>query len=120
MHLLKHLNNISVWWHTLGTTSVVIAVLAAAPKHQSADFVFRTFIDGTGVNGNEGWGTRASRAYVCVIGMLMAQYTLTGERSEYLRMALMEPLNQGYDASAHVRVSYSVWCDADLISMMFR
>lgn len=85
VHLLKYLNNASIWWHSLGTTSVVIAILARAPKHQSANFVFRTFIDGTGVNGNEGWGTRASHAYVCVIGILMAQYTLTG-----------------YDASAHM------------------
>ncbi|KIN93368.1 hypothetical protein M404DRAFT_1009007 [Pisolithus tinctorius Marx 270] len=85
VHLLKYLNNVSVWWHSLGTTSLVIAILARAPKHQSANFVFRTFIDGTGVNGNEGWGTRASHAYVCIIGLLMAQYTLTG-----------------YDASAHM------------------
>ncbi|KAI6008810.1 amino acid/polyamine transporter I [Pisolithus orientalis] len=79
VHLLKYLNNVSVWWHSLGTTSLVIAILARAPKHQSANFVFRTFIDGTGVNGNEGWGTRASHAYVCIIGILMAQYTLTEE-----------------------------------------
>jgi hypothetical protein len=79
VHLLKYLNNISVWWHAAGTTSLVIAILARAPTHQSADFVFRTFIDGTGLNGSEGWGTRASHAYVCVIGMLMAQYTLTGQ-----------------------------------------
>ncbi|KAI6021042.1 amino acid/polyamine transporter I [Pisolithus marmoratus] len=85
VHLLKYLNNVSIWWHSLGTTSLVIAVLVRAPKHQSANFVFRTFIDGTGVNGNEGWGTRASHAYVCIIGILMAQYTLTG-----------------YDASAHM------------------
>jgi amino acid transporter len=79
VHLLKYLNNISVWWHAAGTTSLVIAILARAPTHQSADFVFRTFIDGTGVNGSVGWGTRASDAYVCVIGILMAQYTLTGQ-----------------------------------------
>lgn len=85
VHLLKYLNNISIWWHALGTTSLVIAILASAPKHQSAEFVFRTFIDGTSVGGAEGWGARASRAYVCVVGMLMAQYTLTG-----------------YDASAHM------------------
>ncbi|KAH7925965.1 APC amino acid permease [Leucogyrophana mollusca] len=85
VHLLKYLNNISVWWHAVGTTSLVIAILARAPRHQSAEFVFRTFIDGTGVNGNEGWGVRASHAYVCIIGMLMAQYTLTG-----------------FDASAHM------------------
>lgn len=79
VHLLKYLNNISVWWHAVGTTSLVIAILARAPSHQSAEFVFRTFIDNTGVAGSEGWGARASHAYVCVIGILMAQYTLTGK-----------------------------------------
>jgi hypothetical protein len=77
VRILKYLNNISVWWHALGTTSVVIAILAAAPKHQSGKFVFRTFIDGTGVDG-VGWSQRASPAYVAVIGILMAQYTMTG------------------------------------------
>ncbi|KAG1765043.1 amino acid/polyamine transporter I [Suillus placidus] len=85
VYLLKHLNNISVWWHAVGTTSLVIAILARAPSHQSAGFVFRTFIDNTGISSSEGWGARASHAYVCVIGILMAQYTLTG-----------------FDASAHM------------------
>ncbi|KAF5319623.1 hypothetical protein D9619_008815 [Psilocybe cf. subviscida] len=82
--LLHQLNNISVWWHAVGTTSLVIAILAKAPKHQSAKFVFTQFIDGTGAPG-EGWGDRASHVYVIVIGILMAQYTLTG-----------------FDASAHM------------------
>ncbi|KIJ20554.1 hypothetical protein PAXINDRAFT_178303 [Paxillus involutus ATCC 200175] len=64
--------------HAAGTTSLVITILARAPTHQSADFVFRTFIDVTALNGSEGWGTHASHGYICVIGMLMAQYTLTG------------------------------------------
>ncbi|KAI0044576.1 APC amino acid permease [Auriscalpium vulgare] len=85
VHILRYLNNVSVWWHAVGTTALVIAVLASAPKHQSGKFVFRTFIDGTGVDGAEGWSTRASSAYVAVIGILMAQYTLTG-----------------FDASAHM------------------
>ncbi|EPQ53103.1 APC amino acid permease [Gloeophyllum trabeum ATCC 11539] len=84
VHLLKYLNNISVWWHAVGTVAVVIAVLAAAPTHQSAKFVFATFLDGTGVDG-VGWSQRASPAYVAIIGILMAQYTLTG-----------------FDASAHM------------------
>ncbi|KAF8966775.1 APC amino acid permease [Flammula alnicola] len=84
VHLLHYLNNISVWWHAVGTTSLVIAILAKAPSHQSAKFVFQTFIDGTGPPG-EGWGDRASHVYVVVIGILMAQYTLTG-----------------FDASAHM------------------
>ncbi len=77
VHILGYLNNVSVWWHALGTTSLVIAILSAAPKHQSGKFVFRTFIDGTGIDG-VGWSERASPAYVAVIGILMAQYTLTG------------------------------------------
>ncbi|KAH9895695.1 amino acid transporter [Cubamyces lactineus] len=77
VHLLKYINNISIWWHAVGTTAVVIAVLAAAPSHQSAHFVFQKFIDNTGVDG-VGWSERASPAYVVVVGILMAQYTLTG------------------------------------------
>jgi len=77
VRILKYLNTVSVWWHAVGTTSLVIAILAAAPKHQSGKFVFRTFIDGTGIDG-VGWSQRASPAYVAVIGILLAQYTLTG------------------------------------------
>jgi len=84
VRILKYLNTVSVWWHAIGTTSLVIAILATAPKHQSGKFVFRTFIDGTGVDG-VGWSQRASPAYVAVIGVLLAQYTMTG-----------------FDASAHM------------------
>ena len=85
VRILKYLNNVSVWWHALGTTSLVIAILAAAPKLQSGKFVFRTFIDGTGVDGGIGWSERASPAYVAVIGILMAQYTLTGAHNLKMR-----------------------------------
>ncbi|KZT18868.1 hypothetical protein NEOLEDRAFT_1029385, partial [Neolentinus lepideus HHB14362 ss-1] len=76
MHLLKYLNNISVWWHAMDTSVVVIAILAATPTHQSAKFVLVTFLDGTGIN-SVGWSQRASPAYVAIIGILMDQYTLT-------------------------------------------
>jgi amino acid transporter len=82
VRILKHLNNVSVWWHALGTTSLVIAILSAAPKHQNGKFVFRTFIDRTGLDG-VGWSQRASPAYVALIGILMAQYTLTGRDSHF-------------------------------------
>ncbi|KAF9039295.1 APC amino acid permease [Panaeolus papilionaceus] len=82
--LLHYLNNISVWWHAVGTFSLVVAILAKAPTHQSGSFVFRQFIDNTGADGF-GWGDRASHVYVVVVGILMAQYTLTG-----------------FDASAHM------------------
>ncbi|KAH9981655.1 APC amino acid permease [Russula compacta] len=84
VRILKNLNNVSIWWHALGTTALTVAILAAAPKHQTGKFVFETFIDGTGLDG-VGWSQRASPAYVAVIGILLAQYTLTG-----------------FDASAHM------------------
>jgi hypothetical protein len=49
--VFMYLNNLSVWWHALGTTSLAIAILAATLKHQSGKFVFLTFIDGIGVDG---------------------------------------------------------------------
>ena len=39
VHLLRYLNNVSVWWHACGTTALVIAILAKAPTHQTGKFV---------------------------------------------------------------------------------
>lgn len=85
VHILKYLNNTSILLHSAGVTSIAIAVLAKAPTHQSASFVFSTFYDGTGVNGADGWSIRASPAYVACCGALLSQYTMTG-----------------FDASAHL------------------
>ena len=65
---LHQLNNISVWWHAVGSISVIAAILAKAPTHQSAKFVFTQFLDGTGADG-VGWGKRASHVYVVVVGV---------------------------------------------------
>ncbi|KAF7915716.1 uncharacterized protein EAE97_012174 [Botrytis byssoidea] len=85
VHVLRYLNNTSIALHSLGVTAIAIAVLAKAPTHQSAKFVFAKFYDGTGVDPSPGWSVRASPAYVACCGVLMAQYTLTG-----------------FDASAHL------------------
>ncbi|WP_104478738.1 amino acid permease [Actinokineospora auranticolor] len=70
------LNGVSVWWHLIGV-SLIVGVLVVVPDHhQDASFVFGEFVNGTG------WG---SPVYVFLIGLLLAQYTLTG-----------------YDASAHM------------------
>ncbi|MCJ1381115.1 hypothetical protein MMC17_004224 [Xylographa soralifera] len=82
VHILRFLNDSSIILHSLGVGSLAIAVLAKAPTHQNASFVFSTFYDGTG---DPGWSVRASPAYVAACGVLMAQYTLTG-----------------FDASAHL------------------
>jgi len=70
------LNNISVWWHVVGVAVIVLALAFVPSKHQSASFVFTHFVNNTGFG---------SAFYVSLIGLLLAQYTLTG-----------------YDASAHM------------------
>ena len=84
VHILRYLNNSSIILHSIGISCFGIAVLAKAPTHQSARFVFATFYDGTGTDG-VGWSIRASPAYVAACGILMSQYTITG-----------------FDASAHL------------------
>lgn len=76
---LRFLNNTSIFLHSVGITALCIAILAKAPKHQSAKFVFQTFYDGTGLDGAEGWSVRASPAYLALCGALLTQYTLTGK-----------------------------------------
>ncbi|EAQ92038.1 hypothetical protein CHGG_00273 [Chaetomium globosum CBS 148.51] len=85
VRILRHLNNVSIALHSAGITALCIAVLAKAPTHQPASFVFGRFHDGTGAEGAEGWSGRASAVYVAVCGALLSQYTLTG-----------------FDASAHL------------------
>ena len=74
-HILRFLNNSSIVLHSVGVACFAIAILAKAPSHQSARFVFAKFYDGTG---DVGWSVRASPAYVAVCGVLMSQYTITG------------------------------------------
>jgi amino acid permease (GABA permease) len=69
-------NNVSVWWHIVGVLVIVLALAIAPSHHQSASFVFSHFVN------NTGWG---SSLYVVLLGLLLAQYTLTG-----------------FDASAHM------------------
>lgn len=45
---LKYLNNLSIVLHSVGVMSLIIALLAKAPTHQPASFVFKKTYDGTG------------------------------------------------------------------------
>jgi len=83
VRLLALLNSISAWWHMAGV-AVIVVVLAVVPDHhQSAGFVFGKTINASGFSGS----TFAHPVFWFVfgIGLLMAQYTITG-----------------YDASAHM------------------
>jgi amino acid transporter len=91
--LVALLNDVSVWWHVIGVL-VIFAILFIVPdQHTSWGTIFSFsstpsapdqvpgFINGTGFT-NGFFGTTL---YIFLIGMLLAQYTLTG-----------------YDASAHM------------------
>ncbi|GAA2750514.1 amino acid permease [Kitasatospora cinereorecta] len=76
VRLVALLNNVSVWWHVAGVAVIVGALVLVPSHHASASFVFTEFVNKTGFSNG---------FYVGLLGLLLAQYTLTG-----------------YDASAHM------------------
>ncbi|KAI9358723.1 amino acid/polyamine transporter I [Pilaira anomala] len=74
--VMTTLNSFSTWWQVIAPAVIMITIVAKAPTHQSASFVFTDF------NNDSGW---SNKAYVAVVGLLQAQFTLTG-----------------YDSSAHM------------------
>lgn len=83
VNVLALLNRVSAWWHMIGVL-VIVGVLVVVPdRHQSASFVFTETINNSGFAG-DGFG-HPTFWFVFGIGLLMAQYTITG-----------------YDASAHM------------------
>ncbi|WP_083976592.1 amino acid permease [Kitasatospora azatica] len=76
VRLVAVLNTVSVWWHLVGVLVIVGALVLLPHHHASASFVFGKFVNETGFH---------SSFYVGLLGLLLAQYTLTG-----------------YDASAHM------------------
>ena len=78
--LVKRLMDISVWWHVFGVLVIVIALIVIPDRGNTigfgASFDYKNFT---------GWSFGGSGIYVFIIGMLIAQYTITG-----------------FDASAHV------------------
>ncbi|MDP9343939.1 MAG: amino acid permease [Actinomycetota bacterium] len=93
IRLVALLNDISVWWHMLGVLIIVLLVIFVPNHHTSLGTIFSFskhasskgtipgFVNGTGFSN----GFFGSTIYIFLIGMLLAQYTLTG-----------------YDASAHL------------------
>jgi amino acid permease (GABA permease) len=81
VNVIAKLNNISVWWHLTGVVVIVGAlfILPDAHKHQTLSTVFTKYYNGLG------WGFGGAAVWVTLVGLMLAQYTLTG-----------------YDASAHM------------------
>jgi len=76
-HLLAMLNNISVWWHVVGATVLVLVLIIVPDDHLSASQVFTDRFNASG------WadGSTGSAAFWFVImpfGFILTQYTITG------------------------------------------
>jgi amino acid transporter len=78
VNLLGKLNSFSAWWHMVGVVMIVVLLFIVPRSHQSAAFVFSETINNSGFGDNLYF-------FVFGIGLLMAQYTITG-----------------FDASAHM------------------
>ena len=77
------LNTISAWWHMAGVVVIVLILIVVPDNHQSFGYVFGETINNSGFSG-QNFGDFMF-LYVFGIGLLMAQYTITG-----------------FDASAHL------------------
>ncbi|MHB8673193.1 MAG: amino acid permease [Candidatus Limnocylindrales bacterium] len=89
IRLVAFLNDVSVWWHLVGVGAIVL-VTVVLNQHTRTDLgtVFSTFVDNSGDAPGQSWPgplLLGIPLYVALIGLLNAQYTLTG-----------------YDASAHM------------------
>jgi amino acid transporter len=78
-HLVSLFNGISVWWHVIGVTAIVVLLVVVPSHHASVSYVF------THMRNNSGFSHGMYWFYVLPLGFLLTMYTITG-----------------YDASAHV------------------
>jgi amino acid transporter len=83
-HLLAVLNNVSVWWHVIGATAIVLVLVFAPSHHASVSSVFTDTVNNTGFFGGRSTGL-AFLFGVIPLSVILTQYTITG-----------------YDASAHL------------------
>jgi amino acid transporter len=83
-HLLAVINNVSVWWHVLGASAVVLILLLVPDHHASLSAVATHRVNNTGLFTGNTHGA-GFILYVLPLAAILTQYTITG-----------------YDASAHL------------------
>jgi amino acid transporter len=83
-HLMAVMNNVSVWWHVVGASIIVLILLFVPDQHQSFSYVFTERYNNSGYA--DGSVTSLGFWFAIVpFGFLLTQYTITG-----------------FDASAHL------------------
>jgi amino acid transporter len=70
--IIDVLQNVSVWWHVVGATAVVLILVFVPEKHQSLEFVFTERFNNSGYSDATYW------FLVLPFGFLLTQYTITG------------------------------------------
>jgi amino acid transporter len=83
-HLMAVMNNVSVWWHVVGASAIVLILILVPDQHQSFSYVFSERFNNSGFSG----GSTSTFAFwfaIVPFGFLLTQYTITG-----------------FDASAHL------------------
>jgi amino acid transporter len=83
-HLMAVMNNVSVWWHVVGASAIVLILLLVPDQHQSFSYVFTERFNNSGF-GNGSTGNFGFWFAIVPFGFLLTQYTITG-----------------FDASAHL------------------
>ncbi len=84
IRITSMLNSISAWWHMLGVAFIVIVLIVVPDDHQSLSYVFTETVNNSGYGGAGDNFSSPVFWFVFGLGLLMAQYTITG-----------------FDASAH-------------------
>jgi amino acid transporter len=83
-HLMAIMNNVSVWWHVVGASAIVLILILVPDQHQSFSYVFTERFNNSGFS--DGATTNFAFWFAIVpFGFLLTQYTITG-----------------FDASAHL------------------
>ncbi|MDH2415736.1 amino acid permease [Nocardioides sp. CER19] len=83
-HLMAIMNNVSVWWHVIGATAIVIILIVVPDQHLSFSQVFTDRFNNSGFNDGK---TTGGLFWFMILpfSFLLTQYTITG-----------------FDASAHL------------------
>jgi amino acid transporter len=76
-HLMAILNNVSVWWHVVGASAIVLILIFVPDQHQSFSYVFTERFNNSGYSGGS---TTSAGFWLAVVpfGFLLTQYTITG------------------------------------------
>jgi amino acid transporter len=84
VRITSGLNMISAWWHMVGVAFIVGVLIIVPDQHQSLSYVFTETVNASGYGGGTTSWSNPAMWFVFGLGLLMAQYTITG-----------------FDASAH-------------------